>query len=127
MFQSILVVDDEPLVVDALARLLSREFDVDTATSGMEAIEKLSQNSYAAVVSDLQMRDVNGLTLLKHAYVHSPESARILITANIDLDEHAASIKDCCISSILHKPCHYAVLRTAIRDACKAVSSGQLN
>ena len=58
----ILVVDDEPDLVAALARGLKREgYAVDTATSGEEALAKASWNPYDLVCLDLNMPDLDGL------------------------------------------------------------------
>ena len=63
---SILYVDDQPLLLEATkAYLESFEFIVDTAESGKEALQKITDNNYDAIVSDYQMPVMDGIELLK--------------------------------------------------------------
>lgn len=62
----ILVVDDEPVALELCTKLLGRIglCDVDHAANGMEALIKISERRYAAVVSDWNMPEMNGLELV---------------------------------------------------------------
>lgn len=70
----ILLVDDDRLVVDALAEFLRLEgHDVDSAGDGSEALEKLADGDFSLVVTDINMSRTNGLELLraiKQRYSH---------------------------------------------------------
>ncbi|MFL5261431.1 MAG: PAS domain-containing protein, partial [Anaeromyxobacteraceae bacterium] len=60
----VLLVDDEPLVLSALRRLLSRDHDVAVASGGREALEQLKRGArYDAVVCDMMMPDLSGIDL----------------------------------------------------------------
>ncbi|MFY9749830.1 MAG: response regulator, partial [Methanoregula sp.] len=64
---NLLYVDDEDSLLD-LTKLymeLSGEFSVDTATSAKEAIGMLVKRPYAAIISDYQMPDMDGIEFLK--------------------------------------------------------------
>jgi two-component system, sensor histidine kinase and response regulator len=61
----LLVVDDEPANRDLLARILGRQYDVDTANNGAIALEMLEQNPYDTVLLDIMMPVLNGLDTLK--------------------------------------------------------------
>jgi CheY-like chemotaxis protein len=64
MKENILFVDDEPAVLDSYRRLLHREFEMETATSGPEAIAILNERGpFAVVVSDMQMPGMDGIQL----------------------------------------------------------------
>jgi CheY-like chemotaxis protein len=59
-----LVVDDEPIICVTLRRELESRFDVDTTTSGAEALTLLGRNEYALILCDLFMRGLSGFELL---------------------------------------------------------------
>jgi CheY-like chemotaxis protein len=76
----ILVVDDEPVVARATRRVLAREHEVVTATSGQEARDALErEGTFDAVVSDLMMPDITGMDL--HAWLdeRDPDLARRMV------------------------------------------------
>jgi len=65
--ERILIVDDEKNVRILFSRILEKEgYEVECASSGSEAIEKLAAGSFDLVVSDLKMNGVDGLDVVKH-------------------------------------------------------------
>lgn len=69
----ILLVDDEPHVLDGLRRLLRTEFAVDTAADPALALERIrNAGPYAVVLSDFQMPQMNGARFLAAARAASP-------------------------------------------------------
>ena len=63
---TILLVDDEPVILKSLARLLSyHHYEVYTANSGDEAIKALSLFDIAMVITDFRMPNMNGAELLE--------------------------------------------------------------
>ena len=82
MSPAILVVDDERAIGIAIQRLLgARGYEVETALSGEEAIEKLDHRTYQLVITDLNLKGVTGMDVLRGAKERSPDSAVIMITA----------------------------------------------
>jgi DNA-binding NtrC family response regulator len=82
MTPTILVVDDERTIGIAIQRLLSgRGCQVETAQSGEEAIEKLGRTAYHLLITDLNLRTLSGMDLLRWVKAHTPETAVIMITA----------------------------------------------
>ncbi len=64
--ERILVVDDEKHVLVLFSRILQKEgYEVECASSGSEAIEKLAKSSFDLVVTDLKMNGVDGLDLIR--------------------------------------------------------------
>jgi EAL domain-containing protein (putative c-di-GMP-specific phosphodiesterase class I) len=62
----VLVVDDDVLVVQSYARTLNRlGYNVDTANSGQQAIERFRADAFDVVLSDLAMPDMDGLSFLR--------------------------------------------------------------
>jgi len=78
----ILVVDDEKNIQTMLKIMLTREgYEVDTASGGLEALDKIRVAFYPLIITDIKMPDISGLDLLKQAQELSPLSIFILITA----------------------------------------------
>jgi CheY-like chemotaxis protein len=62
----LLVVDDEPLILEGLARLLAtRDYDVVTANGGCEALIAIGKQQFDAILLDLGMPDLNGNEVLR--------------------------------------------------------------
>ena len=80
-FPRILVVDDEPDICWALQNTLgSVGYAVTTATSGIEALELVTRESYAAAFVDAKLRDLDGLELAALIRQRSPQTVLVLIS-----------------------------------------------
>jgi DNA-binding NtrC family response regulator len=87
MNASILVVDDEPSVQDALGWLLRAEgYQVATVGSGEEALARIEQQEFDVIVSDIRMPGMNGLEVLERSRALNPGAGVILITAYATVD-----------------------------------------
>src|SRR3954464_7064992 len=79
---TVLVVDDEPGIVDSLQKILEREsLRVLTATSGGEALEMIRREPVSVLVTDLMMPGMSGMYLLRPSRSVSPETETVLMTA----------------------------------------------
>src|SRR5205814_4176228 len=77
----VLVVDDEPMMSDSLRQHLVEEgYAVDTAASGAEAIDLFDGGAHHLVICDLQLPDMDGLTLLRHMKDAKPNTEVIVVT-----------------------------------------------
>src|SRR6266852_1084156 len=77
----ILVVDDEPMMSDSLRQHLVEEgYAVDTAASGADAIDLFDGGAHHLVICDLQLPDMDGLTLLRHMKDAKPTTEVIVVT-----------------------------------------------
>ncbi len=80
--ERILVVDDELLMRDFLTETLRRkDFDVDCAENGLQALQMVKKNAYDLVISDMKMPKMTGIELLAAIKEHSPETLVIIVTA----------------------------------------------
>ncbi len=112
----ILLVDDEPHVLDGLRRLLRTEFAVDTAADPALALERIrNAGPYAVVLSDFQMPQMNGARFLAAARAASPDTSRILLTGQADLTSAAAVVNEGGILRLLLKPAAREDLVDALR------------
>ena len=82
--QTILVVDDEPqaceIITDALT---SQGHRVDTASDGIEAVERLQVSSYSIVVTDMDMPRMDGMALIEYIVQNHADMDIIAITGHI--------------------------------------------
>src|SRR5437016_10242991 len=77
----ILVIDDEPMMSDSLRRHLEEEgYAVDTAATGAQAIDLFDGGAHHLVICDLQLPDMDGLTLLRHMKDARPTTEVIVVT-----------------------------------------------
>jgi len=114
----ILFVDDEPNVLDGLRRMLRRtrhEWEVDYARSGAEALDKIREQPFEVVVSDMHMPDMNGLRLLERVRKDSPATARIILSGRAD--EHMSEQASGLVHQFLAKPVEPQVLKQTIERA----------
>lgn len=93
MRSRLLVVDDDQEVREALVEELSDRYHVESAPSGRMALQCLDGGKYDAVISDLRMPDLDGLTVLQHAVERDPDVIRILLTGYSDQDTHRVTMR----------------------------------
>lgn len=76
----ILIVDDEPLIVQLMADMLEDEgYEVDTAANGAQALERIKARTYDLILSDLRMPGLDGLALYRELAWQRPELLRRMI------------------------------------------------
>ena len=79
---NVLIVEDHDRLRDQLGKFYEQEgFRVATASSGEEGVEKLAQEKFSIVVSDVQMPGLDGFQLARHVREKYPNTDVILITA----------------------------------------------
>jgi two-component system OmpR family response regulator len=90
MKPKILLVDDETDILHILSFLLKREgFDVETASSGLEGLNKILAQKFDGVITDLSMPGMDGLTLLKQVRAHHSYMPFIFLSGHARAeDEH---------------------------------------
>jgi response regulator RpfG family c-di-GMP phosphodiesterase len=115
MADKILFVDDEPPVLEGYKRMLHREFEVDTAVGGEQALTTMrALGPYAVVISDMRMPIMNGAQFLAQVRQTAPDTIRILLTGYTDLNAAMDAVNEGNIFRFLTKPCEKEVLAKAI-------------
>jgi CheY-like chemotaxis protein len=106
MAEKILLVDDDSNILDGYRRSLSREFLMETALGGEQAL-KLATDSgpYAVVVSDMRMPGMDGIQLLSKIKAQSPDTIRVMLTGNAEVETAITAINEGSIFRFLTKPC----------------------
>lgn len=83
----LLIVDDEPRMLSSLQHLLNhRHFDIETATSGAEALACLSSTQFDLVLLDLSLEDMDGQHVLDFINTHRIETDVIVVSGNIRIE-----------------------------------------
>lgn len=83
----VLVIDDEPAVLKALGMVLQRRgFSVDTIANAREALARIAQRRYHAILSDIIMPEMSGVEFLRDLRRHDLDVPVILMTAGPTLD-----------------------------------------
>jgi DNA-binding NtrC family response regulator len=101
----VLIVDDDDAIRTMVECVLRREaFAVDSARDGFEAIEKLAQNDYVAILLDLMMPRVDGLGVLEFLEQHRPELRPAVIVMSANLPGATDAVREGRVSRVLAKP-----------------------
>ena len=112
---SALVVDDEPVILIALRRILSKAFDVVTASGGAEALELAATRGFDLVITDLSMPRTTGIDVIRRLRELGHREPAILLTANREADEVASALQEGLLAKVLSKPWNNeALLREAL-------------
>jgi len=102
----ILCVDDEPNILSGYQRSLRKQFQIETAVGGAEALEKIRQEGpYAVLVTDMRMPGMDGLQFLEAARLSAPSAVRIMLTGNADQKTAMDAVNEGHVFRFLNKPC----------------------
>ncbi|MCL4436167.1 MAG: response regulator [Thaumarchaeota archaeon] len=89
----ILIIDDDEDILNMwTAILMSKGFEVDTAKTGRDAIEKLKVETYNISIIDIVLPDMQGTQILAHMQKSAPETRRIMLTGNATVENAIASV-----------------------------------
>ena len=114
----ILFVDDEPLILQGLQRMLRglrREWTMEFAESGEKALSLMEKAHFDVVVSDMRMPGMNGAQLLTEVMRLQPRTVRIILSGHADKE----LILQCmgATHQYLTKPCDPETLKSVVRRA----------
>ncbi len=115
--QILLIVDDEIRVLEVLAKTFESDYRVIKATSGIQALEILRQDSAQVIITDERMPQMEGMAFLKKAREILPDSVNIILTAYSDLSVAMDAINSGIVYRYLVKPWDTEELRITIRQA----------
>ncbi|MGC1521856.1 MAG: HD domain-containing phosphohydrolase [Steroidobacteraceae bacterium] len=117
MNERVLFVDDESQVLEGIQRSLRKHVDVQTATGGADALRLLGEaGPFALVISDMRMPNMNGAQLLAKVREQFPETVRMILSGQADLEATIAAVNEGHIFRFLCKPCPADKLLAAVED-----------
>ena len=114
----ILIVDDDQNLLDAMRRAYRKVFDLTVALGGEEALDVLEHKGpFSVVVSDQQMPGMDGVTFLRQASEVAPDTVRVMLTGNADMDTAIQAVNEGHIFRFLTKPCPEDTFRSVVDSA----------
>ena len=117
MNAKVLLVDDEKEFVEALAqRMKTRDMDASVCTSPKEALKKIKTQSYDAIILDLMMPEIDGITMLKNLKKENPDLQVILLTGHASVEKGIEAMKLGAMD-FLEKPIDIKLLSEKIKKA----------
>jgi response regulator RpfG family c-di-GMP phosphodiesterase len=114
---TILVVDDDPVNLKLLERLLKREFRVLTADNGTQALEILNREPISLIMTDQQMPDMSGIELLQKSRAINESMVRMVVTANRDSKTFVEAIRAAGAVRVITKPWDPERVKQDVREA----------
>jgi len=115
----ILVIDDDVSISETLELYLTEEgYDVVTANTGTEGLNRFVKNSPDVVILDIRLPDIDGFTVLEDLREENENVKVIMITAHHDMDSTIKAMKGGAFDYI-HKPINVDELDMAIKKALK--------
>lgn len=123
----IMIVDDEPGVLNALRRLLhivpctygrlAYKLEIETFASPLEALERARAADFDVFLADYRMPVMNGVEFLHAVMTLQPDAARLIFSGYSDLNAFADAVDGAHIYRFLSKPWNDYVLVSAIAEA----------
>jgi signal transduction histidine kinase len=115
----LLVVDDEPHLVDSVQDLLRRDYRVLGATRAIDGLKILEREKVHIVMTDQRMPEMSGVEFLKRLRVLHPETVRLLFTAYSDLETVTEAINEGSVYRYITKPFDDQELHAVLRQAAE--------
>jgi DNA-binding NtrC family response regulator len=115
----ILVIDDDPVILEVIAEILSRNgYEVVAAPNGESGIREVSNNYFDLVLTDLVMPDIGGMEVLAHVVSTNPKTLCIILTAYGTIKSSVEAIRNGAFNYIT-KPITASELLTVVEKALR--------
>jgi DNA-binding NtrC family response regulator len=116
----VLVVDDEKSMCEYLEIALDREgYGVDTAQSGKEALRLFKENEYDAMIADIKMPELDGISLLRKVREMNPTIPVVFITAYASMETAIESVR-LGASDYVTKPFRFIQIKSRLKQLLEA-------
>jgi DNA-binding NtrC family response regulator len=117
MSAKIIVIDDEKIVCDMAKKVLENEgYEVETFTDSQNALERLRQQRFDLVITDLKMENISGMDILREVNRLYPQTKVIMLTAYATLDATIEAIRER-IYDFFPKPVKIEELKKSVKKA----------
>ncbi|MFB3904224.1 MAG: response regulator [Acidobacteriota bacterium] len=91
---TVLVIDDEVIVVNSVRRILSRKgYRVESAFTGREALQRISEQDYSLALLDMRLPDWDGLKLLSHIKRIKPDMPVLVVTGYASIETAVEAVQ----------------------------------
>jgi DNA-binding NtrC family response regulator len=115
---TVLLVDDDPIILRCHARCLDAEFDIETCADALDADRRVAQGGIDVVVSDVSMPGMTGFELLRALRERDAHLPVILVSAQSATERAADAVGEGAFVYLM-KPVTGAMLRAAVRLAAQ--------
>jgi DNA-binding NtrC family response regulator len=122
----LLLVDDEPMILQSLSLLFEEEYIVHTATNGQQGLRILKEHPISVIIADQRMPKMTGIEFLRQAKEIAPDAMRILMTGYADLEAIIDSVNVGEVFRYVNKPWQAEKLRETVRFACNVAQQRRL-
>jgi CheY-like chemotaxis protein len=117
----VLVVDDEPAILQLIVRALRSDYDVATATNGKDALALALRTPFEVIVSDVMMPEMSGVELHRSLAQQAPrQAARIVFVTGGAFTPSAQEFLDSVSNPCLDKPFTVSGLKAAVANVAAA-------
>ncbi|MBI3961442.1 MAG: response regulator, partial [Deinococcus sp.] len=113
----VLIVDDEPDVLDLLERSLGLDYQVFRANGGSEGLELVWQHRFAVIITDQRMPDMSGVEFLERTIEYLPDTIRIILTGYTGVEDLIGAINAGRVYRYFTKPWEPRELEITVRRA----------
>ncbi len=119
----VLVLDDEPNIVNAVQRELKSppfgqyRYEVEGFSDPLRALEHAKEQTFHAVITDYRMPEMDGLEFLKALAAIQPDCARLVLSGQTDMEALVRMINATHISRFIPKPWNDLFLKVALTQA----------
>lgn len=115
----LLLVDDEVQITKALHRLFRSDYHVVCCDNGKQALCELAKDEFTIIISDMRMPQMDGATVLAKAREISPDTIRVLLTGQCDLESTIRAVNEGQIFNYISKPWDNRQLQFIIKSAAE--------
>lgn len=119
MKKRILFVDDEPQILEGLRHRLHRQrkkWEMEFVHGGHEALERLSNEPFDVIVTDMRMPRMDGAELLRRVHENHPGIVRIVLSGHAEMEIAFKAVP--VAHQFLNKPCDAGLLESVVDRAC---------
>ncbi len=120
-----LIVDDEPDMLDFMERVFRSEYEVVRASSGEDALRELGRARFAVVITDQKMPQMTGVELLERVGQRLPYLVKVLLSGFTDVPEIERAMDRAGIHNYVVKPVDSEKLRAAVQEAIERHARGR--
>jgi DNA-binding NtrC family response regulator len=115
----IMIVDDEPSILNSLTRVLKKmdDWEVETYDSATDALKRAQTTNFELFISDYRMPEMDGVDFLNAIRKLQPEAMRIILSGFTDLEAFLGAINEAEIFRYICKPWDNRELVTTIKHA----------
>ena len=121
----VLIVDDNEATLTLLTALLQREFSVQKALDGREAIERFRMEEYSVVLLDLRMPEIDGFGVLEHLRTERPDLLpRVIVVTAVLTRADMARVYNFGVHALVAKPFEIDGLHAKVKECAGLTSPG---